>query len=255
DSDEAEEEDSDNAESDNAPSLDWKQVAINVDNKATEVAANNKIEAVNMNFVSSGETLVPVAILEDIVGKNITLAFHNGAGVALSVNGKDINQERLAHSKNIDLTAECGTNHIPASVVVGKTALDAREVSIQSGNFAVFVNMHINVGSENAGKYANLYRYNAETKKLEYCSSYIVTRNGQAMFAITTGGNYLVTITNQLPKETLWFKGNSGAYIVKAGDSLSRIAQKYNMTLADILRKNPQITDPDMIRVGQKVNL
>lgn len=44
------------------------------------------------------------------------------------------------------------------------------------------------------------------------------------------------------------------AYEVKAGDSLSAIASRYNMTLKELLAKNPQIKDPDMIRIGQKIN-
>jgi len=43
-------------------------------------------------------------------------------------------------------------------------------------------------------------------------------------------------------------------YEVKSGDSMSKIAAACNMTLQQLLAKNPQIKDPDKIAVGQKIN-
>ncbi|MCM1542825.1 MAG: LysM domain-containing protein [Blautia sp.] len=48
--------------------------------------------------------------------------------------------------------------------------------------------------------------------------------------------------------------GAAGTYEVKSGDSLSRIAKENNMTLQQLLAKNPQIKDPNKIIVGQKIN-
>ena len=44
-------------------------------------------------------------------------------------------------------------------------------------------------------------------------------------------------------------------YKVKPGDSLSKIAKRNGMSLAQLLNANPQITNPDKIQVGQLVNL
>lgn len=44
-------------------------------------------------------------------------------------------------------------------------------------------------------------------------------------------------------------------YTVQAGDSLSRIAARNGLTLAQLLQANPQITDPNRIKVGDVVNL
>jgi murein DD-endopeptidase MepM/ murein hydrolase activator NlpD len=44
-------------------------------------------------------------------------------------------------------------------------------------------------------------------------------------------------------------------YTVKAGDTLSTIASRNGLTLAQLLQANPQITDPNRINVGDEVNL
>jgi len=44
-------------------------------------------------------------------------------------------------------------------------------------------------------------------------------------------------------------------YKVVKGDTLSAIAKRYGMTLAQLKKLNPQITNPNMIKVGQIVNI
>src|SRR5215218_8467367 len=44
-------------------------------------------------------------------------------------------------------------------------------------------------------------------------------------------------------------------YKVKAGDKLSIIAKRNGISLAQLLKANPQITNPDRIQVGQLINL
>ena len=42
-------------------------------------------------------------------------------------------------------------------------------------------------------------------------------------------------------------------YTVKKGDTLSAIAYRHNMTLAEIIKLNPQIPNPNLIYPGQKI--
>ncbi|HKY43921.1 MAG TPA: LysM domain-containing protein [Pyrinomonadaceae bacterium] len=44
-------------------------------------------------------------------------------------------------------------------------------------------------------------------------------------------------------------------YTVKPGDTLSKIATRCGMTLAQLLQSNPQIKDPNKIKVGDAVNV
>lgn len=253
----ADREDDDNnngGSSSTASSVDWNDVSDSVQNKVEEMLKNPAIASVNMNFVCSGEVKVPQNILNLIKGTKVTIAFHSGNGVALSISGQDLKNRNLSKVQSIDLTVDQTSNVIPANVVSAKGGNVNRQLAIKdTGSFSVPVNLHVNVGKENAGKSANLYRYNAAKGRLEYCGSFTVTSNGQSMFALRRGGNYLVTVTDRRPSESIWYA--EGDYTVRSGDTLSKIARRNNLTLDELLRRNAQITNRNMIRVGQKLNL
>lgn len=246
---------SDSAGTSSTPeTVNWNEVSSSVQDKVTEIAQNPAIATVNMNVVCTGEVQVPQKVLNTIKGTNVTVAFHSGNGVAMSISGQDLKNKDLSKIQNIDLTVDQTSNNIPANVVAAKTSVPTRQLVIKdTGNFGVNVNIHVNVGKENAGKTANMYRYNAEKGRLEYCGSFTVTSNGQSMFALKRGGNYLVTVTERRPSESVWFA--EGNYIVKAGDTLSKIAQRNHITLTELLRRNAQITNRNLIKVGQRLNL
>ena len=246
---------SDSAGTSSTPeTVNWNEVSSSVQDKVTEIAQNPAIATVNMNMVCTGEVQVPQKVLNTIKGTNVTVAFHSGNGVAMSISGQDLKNKDLSKIQNIDLTVDQTSNIIPANVVAAKTSAPTRQLAIKdTGSFGVNVNIHVNVGKENAGKTANMYRYNAEKGRLEYCGSFTVTSNGQSMFALKRGGNYLVTVTERRPSESVWFA--EGNYIVKAGDTLSKIAQRNHITLTELLRRNAQITNRNLIKVGQRLNL
>lgn len=237
-----------------ASTVDWNDVSSSVQDKVAEMMKNPAIASVNMNFVCSGEVKVPQNVLNTIKGTKLTVAFHSGNGVALSISGQDLKNKDLSKIQNIDLTVDQTSNTIPANVVSAKSGTVNRQLGIRdTGSFGVNVNIHVNVGKDNSGKSANLYRYNTEKGCLEYCGSFTVTSTGQSMFALKRGGNYLVTVTDRRPSESIWY--TEGGYTVKSGDTLSRIAKRNHMTLAQLLRRNVQITNQNVIRVGQKLNL
>ena len=246
--------DDDNSGSSAAPAVDWTDVSNSVQDKVAEMMKNPAIASVNMNFVCSGEVKVPQNVLNTIKGTKLTVAFHSGNGVALSISGQDLKNKDLSKIQNIDLTVDQTSNTIPANLVSAKSGTVNRQLGIRdTGSFGVNVNIHVNVGKDNSGKSANLYRYNTEKGRLEYCGSFTVTSTGQSMFALKRGGNYLVTVTDRRPSESIWY--TEGGYTVKSGDTLSRIAKRNHMTLAQLLRRNVQITNQNVIRVGQKLNL
>lgn len=221
-----------NDSSDAVITVNWTEVQAQI------TAKNEKGANENLNFICTGETKVPVAVLNSIRGIGVTIAFHSGNGLALSISGRDLRSLELTELQNIDLTAK----------------RDGDRIAVRdTGSFPVPVNMHVAMGKENAGKYANLYRRNVENGQWEYCGSFRITEAGQAMFSLICGGEYRVSVTPEAVKENIVFNG--GAYVVKAGDTLSRIAGKHKISLVELIRKNPQINDINKIRIGQIIRI
>lgn len=58
-----------------------------------------------------------------------------------------------------------------------------------------------------------------------------------------------------IPVTTLPNTGSSQVYVVKSGDTLRKIAARFNTTWDALLKMNPQIKNPNIIYVGQKINV
>ena len=50
-------------------------------------------------------------------------------------------------------------------------------------------------------------------------------------------------------------ESSSTSYEIQSGDSLSKIAKANNTTVEDLMKKNPQITNKNVIRSGESLNL
>ena len=233
--------------------IDWENVNAEVIAQAAAIKANPALGILNVNAVSSGNIVVPAFVLESLKGSNVSLMLHNGQGVAMSIYGAYMSGP-VAQAVNV--TVVSNVNTIPASVVASKAAnaLMTKQISVKNaGVMPVAVSMHVNVGSEFAGKYASLYRYNAVSGQLELAGCFLVTASGQAMYGIGQGGEYLLVVTNEKPAGTIMNAANR--YIVKSGDSMYAIARMYNMTFQSLRMKNPQIKDANLIYVGDSIYL
>ncbi|MCL9971088.1 LysM peptidoglycan-binding domain-containing protein [Anoxybacillus kestanbolensis] len=65
-------------------------------------------------------------------------------------------------------------------------------------------------------------------------------------------GQKIKVATQTKPKSQL--KQTTQTYTVQKGDTLSKIAQKYNTTIASLQKLNG-ISNPNLIRVGQKLRV
>lgn len=65
--------------------------------------------------------------------------------------------------------------------------------------------------------------------------------------------NYSDAVPEKEPDEPQ--KDEHKFYVVQSGDYLSKIAAKHNMSLSELLSKNPQIKNPNLIYKGQVINL
>jgi len=60
---------------------------------------------------------------------------------------------------------------------------------------------------------------------------------------------------NSYNKNTAALAANPGQHIVRPGDTMWNISRMYNVALNDLIRANPQITNPNLIFPGQIINI
>ncbi len=251
--------------------LNWVKIGESVKDEISRISLDDAAQTVSMDFVSTGEIRVPVSILNQIQGKNMILGFHNGKDAALSVSGLELANLDLSGIIDVNMTIVCDTDYIPQTVLGDKaaTALSMRQISVlNAGKMQVPVSMHVKVDEKYAGQYANLYRYNALSGMLEFVGTFQIVPGGLAVFPITEGGNYLLTVTAQMPgipaerpdlpqvpDANIELPNPGRQYTVRGGDTLSAIAKANGMTLAELISMNPQVTDINRIKVGQVLNI
>ena len=214
--------------------------------EALEDTAVKSGKAQNVNVNAGDRYEVPVSVLNKIAGKKVTLGLHSGDGITLSISGTDFKKAtapfRMAMSHE---------DVIPANVAnqVLATASTSKSFAMADKSAYPFrVHVHANLGKENAGKMAYLYYYDEQSNSMVVAGSFRVTADGQAMFAIYRGDEYIIAVSDK----PVALKGK---YIVQKGDTLSRIAGRAGTTLKKLVTANPQIKNIDLILPGQQINL
>lgn len=221
---------------------DWNHVKDMVENAKKAQPKEN----VTINEVVGNDMIISEELYGMLKGENIVLALSNGDGVTISVEGNKLK----GRNREIDLSLSKTNTKIPAAVLAEK-AKDAYRNKLvifnSSDSLPDGLNMHFRFGTENAGRYANLYRYDETTGRLVYQWSFKITDEGAAMFALRRTAPYFITVTDSMPVR------ENGNYTVVPGDTLGRIARRNGVSLAQLLNWNPQITNPNRIRVGQSI--
>lgn len=228
----------------------FTEQVVNVD----WTAAESKITAALQKgdghaYVTVGTSYtVPSSVVKMFAGKSNVLVLESESGLTFTVSGKDV--KSTSSELKIDLSF---ADVIPADVSrqVTDGAVLSRAFSMTDKKALPFkVDVHLNLGAENAGKTATLYYYDESSKTMRSAGSFKITATGQAMFAVTRGDEYIVVVSGQGSQKT-----TTGGYTVASGDSLTRIARKVGVSLSDILRLNPQITNPNKIYPNQVITL
>ena len=209
------------------------------------------------NILTGKNILVPDMIVKTLQSGKGTLAMHTGAGVTFSISAADIPQN--VSDGSVNLTVNAGGIKASQAQVNEKTAgaLLSRQIAMADrGSFGVNVNMHFALGKDYAGKFANLYYYSENSSRLEYLGSYQINSDGQAMFGIPGGADFLLTVTDVRPDEKIVSMGRgSFGYTVKKGDTLGRIAAVNKVSIAQIIALNPQIKNINRIYPGQTIRI
>lgn len=161
-----------------------------VSNAAAQIA--NIPENGTLTVAMGTETTVSKDLLNALKGQNKTVVFKMANGISWSINGASI----TGNVADINLDVAVGNSDIPdgtvSSLAAGRQVV---ELSLAfDGDFGCEAVMSISMGSDNAGKYANLYYYNPETGKMEFVTSALIGADGSAALTFTHASDYAIVI-------------------------------------------------------------
>jgi hypothetical protein len=158
-----------------------------VANKIKTVAAGSTV-TVDM---SSNKT-VAKNVLEAAKGKNVDVVLDMG-DYKWTINGSSIGSD--VHNVNMGVTF--AADDIPQDEISEVAGDDSyKTISLDyDGEFGFTGFLSFGVGSENAGKYVNLYYFNAD-KQLEYQNSGIVDKDGNTSLSFSHASEYVAVISD-----------------------------------------------------------
>lgn len=241
----------DDGDDDNSVTYDWSDFAVDVDWNDVNSRLDAAISAANgqnVNVLTGKDMKVSTDILNKIAGKNVTLGLQLGNGVTISVSGQ--NNKSVKGDINLTVT---GLDTIPEAVKnqALSGALISRPINItENSALKAKTNIHVGLGAEYVGKYANLYYYDTQSNQVRLVGVFVINADGQSMFSLSRGGQYLVTVTDGMPSAT-----PISGYTVVAGDTLSGIAARLGISVSALKAANPQIADVNMIHPGDVINV
>lgn len=195
----------------------------------------------NVNILTGDSFVVPTDILNRIAGQDATLALHAGNGLTFSIPGRRMGKTDAVFAIHL----------LPPSIPeyrkqqILSSACASYLIHTKDKNIYPFpVNIHVNLGAENAGKIALFYFYAAADASLHLMGSFKVTESGQAMFPLVQGGEYVVLVPDKV-----------AGYAIKDGENLSLIAARHKVSLEALAAINPQISDMRQVDAGQSINV
>ena len=132
--------------------------------------------------------------LAAIKGKNIGIKF-DGSDYYWTIYGKNIDDA----TKNINLGVTTGEDIIAERLLVPLSKFeDKKQFRIaHDGKFPFRADLHINVGREHVGRYANLFILNENTYKLEHIACATVDKQGYATYGMKHASDYVIVISDR----------------------------------------------------------
>ncbi len=154
----------------------------------------NTAEGGTINVDMGAATVVPKEVLEAAQGRDVTIELRMD-GYTWTINGKDIAAGSLT---DINLAVTLNSNAIPSSTVQ-KLAGDNPTMQLSlahNGDFGFRASLTINVGSEHAGKFGNLYYYDSDGRMV-FMNAGSVNADGSVSLSFSHASDYVVVISDQ----------------------------------------------------------
>lgn len=175
-----------------------------------------------------GDTL-PGDILAEAAGRDVTLKIEVGTSLIWEIDGSNL--PAAGKLQDISLKATLGTKGIPQAALdtLAGTPVVKQLTLAHDGAFGFTAKLHVDLGKENAGNWANLYYYNQQKQCMDYESSVRISTDGDAALLMSHASQYAVVIdgkSHALPfqdvKDGDWFQ-NAVAYAYR-GDLMAGVS-------------------------------
>lgn len=173
----------------------------NTIDKAKEATGDVATSKVKVNMADA--TVVPTEILEAAKGQDIDVEFvmtgDDGREYSWTVNGNSITGKDL---KNVNLKTDTTKANVPSSVISDSKADGMPNIQLNLADHGLFgftANLKMYVGTDYAGKYANLMYYT--DGRLEIQNSSLIDGEGYATLSFTHASDYIIAMGDDLLKE------------------------------------------------------
>ena len=132
-------------------------------------------------------------IFEAIAGKEITLEITIG-GATWVIDGLDV-PEGVLEAVNLGLTLDTTTIPVEAiNAITGESTVMQLELN-HDGPFGFSLSLKVDMGSDNAGLFANLYYYNPATGAMEFVGAALIGADGKALLPFDHASEYAIVIS------------------------------------------------------------
>ena len=151
-------------------------------------------EGENVTVDMGNATVVPKEVLEAAQGKDVTVELKMN-GYTWTINGKDISAKNL---KDINLEVTLNSDAIPSDTVkklAGDNPVEQLSLT-HNGDFGFRADLTINVGSDHAGKYGNLYYYDS-TGRMVFMNAGTINEDGSVSLSFSHASDYVVVISEK----------------------------------------------------------
>ena len=177
--------------------------------KTPSQQATDKIEAAKEGdtveiSLNTGSTKLDKEVFEELAGRDVTLEISVPGGITWTVNGQDIPEN--ATLTDLNLGVSMNTSTIPVdliNLVTGEKGAVQMTLA-HDGPFGFTMTMTAPVGGENAGLWANLYHYDATSKRMLFETAAQVDEEGNVSLALTHASQYAIVLdtkSHELPFE------------------------------------------------------
>lgn len=148
-----------------------------------------------MPDTNANTAVVPAEVFNAISNRDVTVNIQVSDVATWVVNGNSVKNNVTTP---IDLGVTLGSSSIPTNKIKALAGdNNTLEISLaHDGAFGFEASLNLKVGTENSGKYANLYYYNESTGKLEYTQACKVNADGTVTFEFTHASEYVIVFSD-----------------------------------------------------------